>query len=785
MKNIYLILFLLSLLSLSLANGFGQKSSTASEDSTIEAEVEIKKNKVKPASHKNEKVSDKDEQFSTEFSSAGYGFANAQTYPNLADAISTIGSLRKHLTISSPTVCSAPLTVPANIILVFTDDGKVIKTQNCKLTIDGQIVAVRTQIFSGFRSGELFLKGVIEAIYPEWFGAKGDYNYNTGGGTDDYQAIQTMFDAVESSQNSNYTLNGGHFVFATRAYYSSDTIVVRKSAYIEGTSGAEGKVGSRIAFPANKTGFIFHGGSTETGVDSNKSAYSSSIERIGLLGATGGATHTVNTVGLNLTKTAGQDLVSINGYGLGQVMTISQTSFIINNPTSPTTLTFQPSRFVGQVALDKGLNAVTDIRSEAFWVGGILTINGVNYKISGQGSGYVTLSTPLPAPYLGDMTFTPPNLTGQAVRFNVFHGIDSKVRMNIQECLISNFAGNAVNLDTTTRPTAYIGGEPNTNYIRIQGNRLESNQGHGIYMRGTNANAGYIEVNDATDNRGYGYYDNGFLGNNYFGNHAASNYLGHYFSVGGAVNRSNFYGNYGEEGSPSNFIGQNSIWIGGNPGNGFDKASEGGYIGGSIQGAMDATAIRVTNTPNDYGGVYPKNGTVTAILGATNTAYPRLFYMNGSTDTTGGYQIDYGTGDPTGGWYTLRNETFHRTKLSDVVLAWSGSQASEGAKKLWMPQGTYLGTGENRGFISTIKDYAAALTPAPVAANTSAEQTFTVTGLNIGDRVTLNPPNIGDGLIIGSVRVSAANTLAIRFGNLTARPLTPAAGTYLITIIRH
>jgi hypothetical protein len=74
--------------------------------------------------------------------------------------------------------------------------------------------------------------------------------------------------------------------------------------------------------------------------------------------------------------------------------------------------------------------------------------------------------------------------------------------------------------------------------------------------------------------------------------------------------------------------------------------------------------------------------------------------------------------------------------------------------------------------------YTATITPASVAANVSAEQTFTVTGVTTKDQVSVSAPSITAGLVIGGARVSAANTVAITFGNLTAGSLTPTAGEY-------
>lgn len=77
--------------------------------------------------------------------------------------------------------------------------------------------------------------------------------------------------------------------------------------------------------------------------------------------------------------------------------------------------------------------------------------------------------------------------------------------------------------------------------------------------------------------------------------------------------------------------------------------------------------------------------------------------------------------------------------------------------------------------------YSETLTPVAVAADTSAEQTFTVTGLVTGQTVVVNGPAPTAGTGIVNARVSAANTLALTFANFTAASLTPTSGTYLVT----
>lgn len=77
------------------------------------------------------------------------------------------------------------------------------------------------------------------------------------------------------------------------------------------------------------------------------------------------------------------------------------------------------------------------------------------------------------------------------------------------------------------------------------------------------------------------------------------------------------------------------------------------------------------------------------------------------------------------------------------------------------------------------------LTPVAVAGNTTAEQSFTIIGLQVGDFADINCMAAQTaGLGIVNVRVSATNTLTVQFSNSTAGSLTPTAGQYNINITR-
>jgi hypothetical protein len=89
------------------------------------------------------------------------------------------------------------------------------------------------------------------------------------------------------------------------------------------------------------------------------------------------------------------------------------------------------------------------------------------------------------------------------------------------------------------------------------------------------------------------------------------------------------------------------------------------------------------------------------------------------------------------------------------------------------------------GNLDKLKILTATYSPALVAANTTAEQTFTLPGVAVGDFVYTNKPTAQAGLGIVGCRVSAANTVAITFSNNTGSGITPTASqAYLFLVAR-
>ena len=83
-----------------------------------------------------------------------------------------------------------------------------------------------------------------------------------------------------------------------------------------------------------------------------------------------------------------------------------------------------------------------------------------------------------------------------------------------------------------------------------------------------------------------------------------------------------------------------------------------------------------------------------------------------------------------------------------------------------------------------VQTFNVTIDPTSVSANTTSEQTFTVTGLATTDSVVVNKPTHTTGLIIGGARCSAADTLAITFGNLTGIAIDPPSEVYRVVSVR-
>lgn len=71
-----------------------------------------------------------------------------------------------------------------------------------------------------------------------------------------------------------------------------------------------------------------------------------------------------------------------------------------------------------------------------------------------------------------------------------------------------------------------------------------------------------------------------------------------------------------------------------------------------------------------------------------------------------------------------------------------------------------------------------------VAANTSEAETATVPGVKVGDFVAVSKPSVEAGLMFGSCRVTADNTVEITVMNTTAGAINEDSETLKFLVIR-
>lgn len=100
------------------------------------------------------------------------------------------------------------------------------------------------------------------------------------------------------------------------------------------------------------------------------------------------------------------------------------------------------------------------------------------------------------------------------------HGIHLRARAQIENVYIEEFEGDGIYCNVTAGAGGEI--EGNANSARIIGGRIQRCR-RGIYINGADANIWSIIGLDCSNNRQWGFEDSSFLGNSYFGCHAAAN----------------------------------------------------------------------------------------------------------------------------------------------------------------------------------------------------------------------------------------------------------------------
>jgi hypothetical protein len=140
----------------------------------------------------------------------GRDWINASDYASINAAVTAIGSTVATLVVSSAQTLTANLSIPSTLELMVVKGGSIVKASTYTVTIAGPFSAGPYQVFSGFSAGNVVFSNAIAAlaIYPEWFGAVGDFT------TNDQTALDCAFGAT--------TGGTGQYVFLSKLYGCGD-----------------------------------------------------------------------------------------------------------------------------------------------------------------------------------------------------------------------------------------------------------------------------------------------------------------------------------------------------------------------------------------------------------------------------------------------------------------------------------------------------------------------------------------------------------------------------------
>lgn len=730
-------------------------------------------------------------------------------YATLDDALTAIGSSPGVVTFTEDLTISTDYVIPANALLEPRNGAQlVISGGTIQFEGPGIAGSPQRQIFSGFAAGDVKFTGDYPPVmYAEWWGAIADDS------TDSIAAFRALHEAMQAPPVSPQDVNrfAGANVRLLGGYYISDTWEIQRPILLEGRSGDNWNTMAWIRVPAHKTGIRVHGRSTLTGVDDGtKTGQYAVLKKFGIFGASNAANNTVVSVNdLTFTITGGtiSSIKGEDGFHDGLTIAYDGWTYLIAGSTvdQSTPDTVFDIRRPRVILTADGSDTVTVVGYAPWpaggeWAGGEININGVLYTIVSNTNVSMVLSANVPT-YTGDAEVTKlPAATDVPARFNIYHGIDLRGAVQIDGVQVRSFSGDGIHADSSAWLTAYPGGEPNMNGSHIHRASLYFNEGHGLYLHGTNSNIITVSNIDTTSNKGWGVYDHSFLGNTYIGNHASTNYYGSY-RLGEAIGGSSGFGNYDEGGNPSNVFGQYTTWFGGQNGAGMMKAATGGsnayqweshgVLMGVVQGQWEVpgSAFRVRNYARLITSSSPHKQ-VMAQLGHQNQPLVMLAFGaadeainiavgNGTVARYGAYQLSYD--GLAAGWYNLHHGGSVYTDQANSVMAFSGSEAAEGAFRLAFPNG--FRTGITDPHVTRILTATASLN-FDLTANATQDLTITVTGAAAGDVVSLGVPHgsvTADTLFFAWV--SAADTVTVRAMRIAGTP-DPASGTFRVMVTK-
>lgn len=296
----------------------------------------------------------------------------------------------------------------------------------------------------------------------------------------------TAFNAMQSAMG----LTGARWQMMEGKYQFASQLLVTKPMHIRGVQGGSWRPGTWMEFAPGTKGIIIN----HEEVTGDLQADGSSIEQV-YLRATGKQSASTGTL------TNGSNVITavtnIANISVGDQLTPSFVAGVSNTDQpymSPTT------------------------------TGGRVTVTA-------KGASTLTMS---------ENAFVPVGSPKANVRLLKDHGITLYGRATIRNVFIDGFAGDGIaviaNHATGLNST-------NANGWRIDTARIINSGGNGLFVDGSDSNAGCGTAIDTDSNDGFGIWDSSFLGNTYMAPEVADDTLGA-FKTDGSVNFSVFYGIY-------------------------------------------------------------------------------------------------------------------------------------------------------------------------------------------------------------------------------------------------
>jgi hypothetical protein len=273
------------------------------------------------------------------------------------------------------------------------------------------------------------------------------------------------------------------------------------------------------------------------------------------------------------------------------------------------------------------------------------------------------------------------------------HGITMNARAVVERCSVANFDGDGIHIEASM-PSG------NANGWMLRSIRIDAVGGHGVFVHGSDANAGCATAVDVADNTGWGIWDASFLGNTFIACQIASAAAGNYRAsivpdptdpckppISNPNARSLFLNCYSEDGDahPRSEVGSPSMIIGG-----FAAGTiTNGFVNGggvSIDGEGAALTVAPRLKVINFGrGTWAKTTLGTESFGGAGAGTTALeISRNGM-----GAAIHFSYTDTALDWLSIGRPT--NSNLAPLRISAPREPGQENAFNVWMQNGFLLG----------------------------------------------------------------------------------------------